>query len=93
MYWSSYVFGVMSSYVLVSFSLYNGFPDSSVGKESNCNTGDPGLIPGSARSAGEGIGYPLQNSRASLGAQLVKNLSVMRETQVQSLGCLIIIFV
>ena len=37
-----------------------GFPDSSVGKESTCNAGDPGLIPGSGRSAGEGIGCPLQ---------------------------------
>ena len=39
-----------------------GFPHSSVGKESTCNAGDPGLIPGSRRSAGEGIGYPLQYS-------------------------------
>ena len=36
--------------------------------------GDPGLIPGSARSAGEGIGYPLQYSWASLLPRLVKNL-------------------
>ena len=39
-----------------------GFLDSSVGKESACNAGDPGLIPGSERSTGEGIGYPLQYS-------------------------------
>ena len=51
-----------------------GFPDSSVGKESTCNAGDPGSIPGSGRSSGEGIGYPLQYSWASLMAQLVKNL-------------------
>ena len=38
---------------------FQGFPDSSVGKESACNAGDPGSIPGSGRSAGEGIGYPL----------------------------------
>ena len=50
-----------------------GFPDSSVGKESACYAGDPGLIPGSGRSSGEGIGYPLQYSWASLVAQLVKN--------------------
>ena len=50
-----------------------GLPDSSVGKESTCNAGDPGLNPGSGRSAGERIGYPLQYSRASLVAQLVKN--------------------
>ena len=42
-----------------------GFPDSSVGKESACNAGDPSLIPGSGRSTGEGMGYPLQFSRAS----------------------------
>ena len=47
--------------------------DSSVGKESTCNAGGPGLIPGSGRSAGEGIGYPLQYSWASLVALLVKN--------------------
>ena len=39
-----------------------GFHDSSVGKESACNTGDPGSIPGSGRFAGEGIGYSLQYS-------------------------------
>ena len=39
-----------------------GFPDSSVGKESACNAGGPGLIPASGRSAGEGIDYPLQCS-------------------------------
>ena len=54
-------------------SLDWGFSDSSVGKESACNTGDPGSIPGSGRSSGEGIGYPLQCSGTSLVAQLVKN--------------------
>ena len=63
-----------------------GFPDSSVGKESACNAGDPSLIPGSERSAGEGIGYPFQYSWASLVAQLVKNPPAMWETWVQSLG-------
>ena len=37
-----------------------GFPNTSVDKESACNAGDPSLIPGSERSTGEGIGYPLQ---------------------------------
>ena len=59
-----------------------GFPDSSVGKESACNAGDPGLFPRSGRSAGEGKGYPLQYSWASLVAQLVKNLPAMQETWV-----------
>ena len=55
---------------------------SSVGIESACNAGDPGSLPGSGRAAGEGKGYPLQCSWASLVAQLVKNLPVMRETWV-----------
>ena len=55
-----------------------GFPDSSVGKESTCNSGEPSSIPGSGRSAGEGMGYPLQYSWASLVAQLVKNLPAMQ---------------
>ena len=66
--------------------IYLGFPDSSVGKESTYNEGDLGLILGLGISAGEGIGYPLQYSWASLVAQLVKNLPAMRETWVQSLG-------
>ena len=49
-----------------------GFPDSSVSKESSCNAGDPNLIPRSGRSSGEGMGYPLQYSWASLVAQLGK---------------------
>ena len=44
-----------------------------------------GSIPGMGRSAGEGIGYPLQCFWASLVAQLVKNLLAMLETWVQSL--------
>ena len=39
-----------------------GFPDSSVGKESACNGGNPGSTPGLGRSPGEGKGYPLQYS-------------------------------
>ena len=57
-----------------------GFPDSSVGKESTCSAGDPGSIPGSRRPAGEGIGYPLQYSWASLLAQVVENPPAMWET-------------
>ena len=63
-----------------------GFPDSSVGKESACNARDPSSIPGLGRSAGKGIGYPLQYSWASVVAQLVKNPPAMREMWVQSLG-------
>ena len=63
-----------------------GFPLSSVSKESPCNAGDPGSIPGLGRSAGERIGYLLQYSWAFHVAQLVKNSPPMRETWVQSLG-------
>ena len=48
---------------------FRGFPDSSVGKESTCNAGDPRSIPGSGRSAGEGIGYPFQYSCGSAGKE------------------------
>ena len=57
-------------YLLLNFAmnpkLLRGFPDSSAGKESACNAGDSGSIPGLGRSAGEGIGYPVQYSWASL---------------------------
>ena len=59
-----------------------GFHGSSAGKESACNAGDLGLIPGLRRSPREGIGYPLQYSWASWVAQMVKNLSTMWETWV-----------
>ena len=72
--------------VSLTVVLLQGFPDSSVGKESTCNAGDPSHIPRLGRSAGEGIGYPLQYSWASLVAQLVKNLRAMQETWVRSLG-------
>ena len=59
-----------------------GFPGSSDGKESACNAGDPSSTPGSERFAGEGMGYSLQYSWASLVAQLVKTLPIMWETWV-----------
>ena len=62
------------------------FPSSSTGTESVCSAGDPGSTPGSGRSPGEGIGYPLQYSWASLVTQLVKNTPAMCETWVWSLG-------
>ena len=65
---------------------FRGFSGSSVGKESACNAGDPSSIPGWGRSPGEGIGYPLQYSWASLVTQLTKNLPAIQETWVQSLG-------
>ena len=63
-----------------------GFSDSSVGKESSCNAGDPSSIHESERSPGEGIGYPLQYSWVSLVAQLIKNPPEMWEARVRFLG-------
>ena len=62
--------------------VFLGFPGGSDSKESACSSGDPGLIPGSGRSPGEGIGYPLQYSWASLVAHLVKKLPAMWGTWV-----------
>ena len=67
---SPFSFPQIPDYYYSTFCLYEfdhfrslmGFPDSSVGKESACNAGDASLIPGLGRSAGEGIGYPLQYS-------------------------------
>ena len=73
----------MSSHNSVCYNqrcnIYEGFPDTSVVKESSCNAGDLGSIPGSERPAGEGIGYSLQYSWVSLMAQLVKNLPAVGE--------------
>ena len=46
----------------MTYTYISGFPDSSVAKESTCNAGDLGSIPGMGRSPGEGKGYPLQYS-------------------------------
>ena len=88
---SFFTFCISSRTSLIPFSNlinYYGpqFPDSSVGKESTCNAGDPNSIPGLGRAAGEGTGYPRQYSWASLVAQRVKNLPAMWETWVWSLG-------
>jgi len=63
-----------------------GFPGSLAGEEFTCNAGDPGSVPGSGKSPGEWVGYPLQDYWASLVAQMVKNLPALQETSVQSLG-------
>ena len=63
-----------------------GFAVVSDSKESSCNAGDSSSIPGSGRSTGEGIGYPLQYSWASMVAQLVRNTPAIWETWVRSLG-------
>ena len=73
-----------ASEIVGSLQTSRGSPGSLAGKESASRAGDPGSIPGSGRSAGEGIGYPLRYSWASLVAQLVKNLPAVRETWVPS---------
>ena len=67
---------------IMKCDLFDSNNDSSVGKESACNAEDPSLIPGSGRSAGEGIGYPLQYSWAALVTQLIKNPPATWETWV-----------
>ena len=78
----------LSKWRVLIFVLFHikGLPGSSAGKESACNTGDSSSIPLLWRSVGEGIGYPLQYSWASLVAQLAKNLPAVQDTWVQSLG-------
>ena len=81
--------GRKSNFLLFAFiyiCILGGFPGGLGSEESACNTGDLCLIPGSERSPGEGNGYPLQYSWASLEAQLVKNPPAMRETWLLSLG-------
>ena len=63
----------------------SSLPNSSVGKESACNARDPSSTPELGRSPGEGMGYPLQYSWASLVTHLIKNTPAMRETWVRSL--------
>ena len=82
MVWYSHQLKNLPQFVVI----HTDFLSSSAGKESPCNAGDPGSIPWLGRSSGEGIGYPLLYSWASLVAQLVKNPSAMQETLVQFLG-------
>ena len=63
-----------------------GFPGGLAGKESTCNAGDLSSIPGLRRAPGEGNGYTLQYSWASLLAQLVKNLPAIHKILVLFLG-------
>ena len=66
--------------------IFLGCPGGLDSKQSVCNAGDPSSFPGSGRSPGKGINYPLQYSWTSLVAQMVKNLPAMWETWVQLLG-------
>ena len=61
--------GLWGEHRLILTAVLWGFPHRSVGKESTCNAGDPGSITGLGRSAGEGIGYPLQYSWVSFVGQ------------------------
>ena len=79
----------MLSNHLILCSLFLLLPSifaSITGKESTCNAGDPGMIPGSERSTGDGIGYPFQHSWASPMAQLVKDPPAMWEIWVWTLS-------
>ena len=80
------LFGAFNPFAFKVIIYTYGLPGSSAGEESTCNAGDPGATPGSGRSPGEEIGYPLQYSWASLMAQMVKNPPAVWQTWVQSLG-------
>ena len=87
--WHAAVHKVVKSQTRLSHwtTMWNvSIPDSSAVKESSSNAGDPGSIHGLGRSTGEGMGYSLQYSWASLMAYLVRNPSAMWETWVWSLG-------
>ena len=58
----SHAFSLLPTRVFGLPQTTEGFPCGSAGKESACNEGDLGLIPGLGRSPGEGKGYPLQYS-------------------------------
>ena len=79
-------------WVAISFSRIKRFSltglpwYSSASKESACNAGDPGSIPGLGRSPGEGVVYPLQYSWPALVVQSVKNQPAKCKTWVLSLG-------
>ena len=78
--------GSLPDQPLAAALVCGGFPGNSAGKQSAYKAGDPGSISGFGRSPGEGVGYPLQYSWASLVAQTVKNLPAMKDTWVGSLG-------
>ena len=83
---STILLDVLSHTLNSSIFILSCFPDGSAGNEPTCNAGDPCLIPGSGRSTGEEIGYPLQYFGAFLVTQLVNNRPAMQETWVRSLG-------
>ena len=85
------VFIFLAYFNILIFSLKSsshrwGIPDISASKESACSAGNPNSFPRWGRSPEERIGYPLQYSRASLMAQMVKNPPARWETWVRSLG-------
>ena len=84
--WNSYFSDYLHLFHQFDYWYGHSFHGSSTGKESACNARDPSSSPGTGRSTGNGIGYPLQYFWASLMAQLVKNLPEMRETWIWSLG-------
>ena len=73
-------------FLLGRWGLIGHFLVAQLVKKSAIHAVDPRSIPGSGRSAGEGIGYPLQNFSDSLVAQLVKNLPAMWDTWIWPLG-------
>ena len=98
----TYAYKIISllNYLKINYRHHEGFPDSSVGKESACNVGDPGSIPGSERSTQEGIGYPpqysgLENSRDCIVHGVTKRwtqLSNFHRHQDLSVSVILLVF-
>ena len=67
--------------------VFLGFPCGSAGKESACNVGDLGLIPGLGRSPGEGKGYPLQYSGLENSMDCIVHGVAKSQTQLSDFKC------
>ena len=83
--------------IVLNFTVLAGFPYGSASKESACNTGDLGLIPGLERCPGEENGYPLQyfgleNSMDSIVHEITKSQTQASEFHFTSLTVLAVIY-
>ena len=77
----------------ICWASYNCIPDSSVGKESACNAGDPSSIPGLGRSTGEGISYPLQYSGLKNSMDCIVHGVTKSRTQLSNFHFISVIYV
>ena len=79
--------------IVLKYVLTLGFPDSSIGKESACNTGDLGSIAGLGRSPAEGKGYPFQYSGLENSMDCIVHGVAKSWTQLRDFHILTLIYV